>query len=98
MRGKYFLPSRLLPLLADPSANSSPDQHALTERELQVVCEIARGRTYRERATEKLWCPGPWPKGSKFPSSGGVPEGRGGSTDFVTELEPRRSRAGHAGS
>ena len=41
-------------------------------------------------------------KGSKFPSCGGVPEGRGGSADFVAVLqsicrpEPRQSPAGHA--
>ena len=51
-RGEYFLPNRLLPLLADASLASSPDKHLLTERELQVVREIARGRTYREIAQE----------------------------------------------
>ena len=45
-----------------------------------------------------------WPRGSRFPSSGGVPGGRGGSADFVAVLqsvcrqEPRQSRAGHVGS
>ena len=46
------MPNRLLPLLADPGLHSPPDKHILTERELQVVREIARGRTYREIAQE----------------------------------------------
>lgn len=44
------------------------------------------------------------PEGGKFPSSGVVPEGRGGNADFVAMLqsvchpEPRRPTAGHAES
>lgn len=50
-RGEYYAPSKLLAELAREMAGPNPYRHVrLTKRELEVVAQIAQGRTYREIA------------------------------------------------
>lgn len=50
-RGEYYAPGKLLAELARDMAEPNPYRNArLTERELEVVTQVAQGRTYKEIA------------------------------------------------
>ncbi|AEB11108.1 response regulator [Marinithermus hydrothermalis] len=50
VRGEYYAPARLLSRVAREMANPHAREAKLTERELEVVRQIAEGKTYKEIA------------------------------------------------